>query len=73
MRSAAMPRSSPLSDALRGDASLFTSDDSVEAAWRVVEPILDDAVPPSEYDPGTWGPAPAAAVLAGADRWHDPL
>ena len=62
-----------LGDALRGDASLFTSDASVEAAWRVVEPILDDAGPPSQYDPGTWGPAPAAAVLAGADRWHDPL
>ena len=61
-----------LSDALRGDASLFTSDGSVEAAWRVVEPILEDAAPPFEYEPGTWGPAAAAAVLAGGDRWHDP-
>jgi glucose-6-phosphate 1-dehydrogenase len=61
-----------LGDALRGDASLFTRDDSVEAAWRVVEPILDGAAPPAEYEPGTWGPSAAAGVLADGERWHDP-
>jgi glucose-6-phosphate 1-dehydrogenase len=61
-----------LGDALRGDASLFTRDDSVEAAWRVVEPILGAAPPPAEYEPGTWGPAASAAVLVGEERWHDP-
>jgi glucose-6-phosphate 1-dehydrogenase len=62
-----------LGDAMRGDASLFTRDDGVEAAWRVVDPILQTAQPPEPYDPGTWGPASAAAVVAGSGGWHDPV
>ena len=61
-----------LGDAMRGDASLFTRDDSVEAAWRVIEPILGAAEPPAEYEPATWGPPAAATVLADGERWHDP-
>jgi len=61
-----------LGDAIRGDAALFTRDDSVEAAWRVVDPILNDAAPVAEYEPGTWGPAAAHAVVAGEESWHDP-
>jgi len=61
-----------LGDAIRGDASLFTHDDSVEAAWRVIEPILGSATPLAEYELGTWGPAAAAAVVAGEEGWHDP-
>src|SRR6185312_3151399 len=34
-----------LGDALRGDASLFTSGDCAEAAWRVVDPILGNVTP----------------------------
>jgi glucose-6-phosphate 1-dehydrogenase len=61
-----------LGDAIRGDASLFTRDDGVEAAWRVVDPILHSAVPVEPYEPGTWGPAAARAVVAGEEGWHDP-
>ncbi len=61
-----------LGDALRGDASLFISDESVEAAWRVVEPILGSTAPPAEYEPGTWGPAAARKVVASDEGWHDP-
>jgi glucose-6-phosphate 1-dehydrogenase len=61
-----------LGDAIRGDASLFTRDDVVEAAWRVVEPILHSFAPVEEYEPGTWGPAAARAVVAGDEGWHDP-
>jgi glucose-6-phosphate 1-dehydrogenase len=61
-----------LGDAIRGDASLFTRDDGVEAAWRVVDPILHCAAPVAEYEPGTWGPAAARAVVAGEEGWHDP-
>jgi glucose-6-phosphate 1-dehydrogenase len=57
--------------AIEGDATLFTRDDSVEAAWRVVEPVLGGARP-LEYEPGSWGPASAAAVVAGDHAWHDP-
>ena len=60
-----------LGDAIRGDASLFTRDDSVEAAWRAVEPILGNVVPLAEYEPGTWGPAAATAIV-GAAGWHNP-
>jgi glucose-6-phosphate 1-dehydrogenase len=67
-----LPYERLLGDAIRGDASLFTRDDSVEAAWRVIEPILGAAAPPAEYEPGTWGPAAAATVLAHRERWHDP-
>ena len=61
-----------LGDALRGDASLFTRDASVEAAWRIVEPILHSPGPPLEYEPGTWGPREAQAVVVEGGRWHDP-
>jgi glucose-6-phosphate 1-dehydrogenase len=61
-----------LGDAIRGDATLFTRDDVVEAAWRVVDPILNSAVSVEEYEPGTWGPVAARAVVAGEEGWHDP-
>lgn len=61
-----------LGDAIRGDASLFTRDDSVEAAWRVVEPILGNTIPLSEYESGTWGPAVATAVVGSTIGWHNP-
>ncbi len=61
-----------LGDAIRGDASLFTRDDGVEAAWRVVDPVLNSTIPVAEYTPGTWGPAAARAVVAGDEGWHDP-
>ena len=61
-----------LGDALRGDASLFTRDDSVEAAWRVVDPVLNLPSPVELYDPGSWGPASAASIVARDEGWHDP-
>ena len=61
-----------LGDALRGDAALFASDAAVEAAWRVVDPILDSTQPVEIHEPGSWGPASAAAVVAGSEGWHDP-
>src|SRR5882724_4825175 len=61
-----------LGDAVRGETALFTQDDSVEAAWRVVDPILSGALPVLEYEPGTWGPGAAAKVVDCGERWHDP-
>lgn len=66
-----------LGDAIRGDTSLFTRDDSVEEAWRIVEPLLPDshgnhATPLSIYEPGTWGPQAAGDLVRGGRRWHDP-
>jgi len=61
-----------LGDAIRGDTSLFTRDDCVEAAWRVIGPILGNVSPPDQYEPGTWGPATSVSVISGDDAWHDP-
>jgi glucose-6-phosphate 1-dehydrogenase len=61
-----------LGDAIRGDTSLFTQDDSVEAAWRVVDPVLTDPLPVVEYEPGSWGPRAASAVVDGGEGWHNP-
>jgi len=60
-----------LGDAIRGDPSLFTQDDSVEAAWRVVDPALKADRPVLEYEPGTWGP-PASNSMVEGGAWHDP-
>ena len=61
-----------LGDAVRGDTSLFTQDEAVEAAWRVVDPVLRDPPPILQYEPGTWGPAAAALVVDGDESWHNP-
>src|SRR5712675_2048929 len=62
-----------LGDAIRGDPSLFTQDACVEAAWRVVDPVLSGGLPVTEYEPGTWGPAAANRIIDGAETWHDPV
>ncbi|MGI9004897.1 MAG: glucose-6-phosphate dehydrogenase [Streptosporangiaceae bacterium] len=58
--------------ALSGDRGLFARQDTVEAAWRVVDPVLGDAVPARPYAKGSWGPKEADALLASGDAWHDP-
>lgn len=44
-----------LGDAMHGDPLLFAREDAVEAAWRIVDPILDNVTPLHSYEPGTWG------------------
>jgi glucose-6-phosphate 1-dehydrogenase len=61
-----------LGDALRGDPTLFVSEDSVEAAWNVVDPVLRNATPVHEYDPNTWGPTEADRIITEDGGWHDP-
>ena len=67
-----MPYERLLRDAIRGDAALFARYDSVEEAWRVVDPILGNATPVVRYDPGTWGPPDADRFIADAGDWHNP-
>jgi glucose-6-phosphate 1-dehydrogenase len=61
-------------DAMRGDATLFTRDDEVEAQWRIIDPILESwskGEPPLvEYAAGSAGPADADALLEPGDRWR---
>jgi glucose-6-phosphate 1-dehydrogenase len=61
-----------LEDAIEGDATLFTRDDSVEAAWRVVDPVLGNAVALAFYESGTWGPPDAARLMPAPRQWSDP-
>jgi glucose-6-phosphate 1-dehydrogenase len=66
-----------LLDALQGDASLFTRADEVEAAWAIIDPILQtwethQTPPLAGYKPGGWGPAEADSLLARDGRlWLD--
>ena len=58
-----------LQDALEGDASLFTRSDCIEAAWKLIDPIVQgweaQNVPAlTSYMPGSWGPAQADQMLA---------
>jgi glucose-6-phosphate 1-dehydrogenase len=62
-----------LGDAMRGDPMLFAREDAVEAAWRIVDPILDNATQLHPYEPGTWGPPEADALIAeDGGGWHNP-
>jgi glucose-6-phosphate 1-dehydrogenase len=66
-----------LHDALVGDATLFIRSDEVDAAWQVVQPILDawaeDPNGPVRYESGSWGPREAGRLLDRTGRtWHDP-
>jgi glucose-6-phosphate 1-dehydrogenase len=67
-----------LLDAMLGDPTLFTRRDEVEAAWSIVQPILDawadpDAPPLAAYEAGTWGPPQADAMIERDGRaWRRP-
>ena len=61
-----------LGDAMDGDAMLFAREDAIEAAWNVVDPILETGSPVIEYEPGTWGPAEADRLAADIGGWHNP-
>ncbi|HEV8175817.1 MAG TPA: glucose-6-phosphate dehydrogenase (NADP(+)) [Actinoplanes sp.] len=55
-------------DVLMGDRSLFTRPDGIAAAWRCVQPVLDDPPRLTPYDQGSWGP-PKARKLVAPGRW----
>jgi glucose-6-phosphate 1-dehydrogenase len=61
-------------DAMRGEATLFTRVDEVEALWGIVDPVLAywaaDPARPEPYVSGTSGPAAADALLRGRAAWR---
>ncbi|MEA2482545.1 MAG: glucose-6-phosphate 1-dehydrogenase [Thermoleophilaceae bacterium] len=61
-----------LNDALRGDSTHFTRQDSVEETWRIVQPLIDDPPPVKPYAPGSWGPEEAQALLGDHGPWRGP-
>ncbi|MEO7455528.1 MAG: glucose-6-phosphate dehydrogenase, partial [Gemmatimonadaceae bacterium] len=67
-----------LLDVMIGEMTLFTRSDEVEAAWKIIDPLLNfweanKANPMPTYPAGSWGPAEADHLLAltGA-RWRTP-
>ncbi|MBV9726222.1 MAG: glucose-6-phosphate dehydrogenase [Gammaproteobacteria bacterium] len=61
-----------ISAALIGDTSHFAREDEVEAAWAIVDPVLQGMPAPYEYVPGSWGPPQAEKLLQGPCGWHNP-
>jgi glucose-6-phosphate 1-dehydrogenase len=61
-----------LGDAMRGDPTLFAREDSVEEAWRIVDPVLKANTPVYEYEPGTWGPKEVDRVVCPPGGWQNP-
>ena len=58
--------------AIRGDETLFVREDSVEAQWKIVDPVLGNVTPLYEYAPKTWGPPEADQLIADEGGWHNP-
>jgi glucose-6-phosphate 1-dehydrogenase len=58
--------------ALDGQRWLFASQAQVEAAWRVVDPVLGDVVPVHPYPRGSWGPDQAADLVPAGEAWYNP-
>ena len=66
-----------LLDVIRGDGTLFTRNDELEAAWSFVDPVLDywegQNIAPEPYKAGTWGPDAAEKLLLREGRsWRRP-
>jgi glucose-6-phosphate 1-dehydrogenase len=61
-----------LGDAMHGDPSQFASESTVEAQWRIIDPILGNLTPLYFYEQGSWGPAEADQVIAKDGMWYNP-
>ncbi len=63
-----------IADAMRGDATLFTRDDEVEAQWRICDPILnawsETPGPLAQYEAGSQGPEEAQSILCDDQAWR---
>ena len=67
-----MPYERLLADAMAGNDALFAQEDAVEAAWAVVEPVLNKPPRAINYPRGSWGPAQADRLAADLGGWHNP-
>ena len=64
-----------ITDAMRGDATLFTRNDEVEAQWRICDPIVSAWAAAARdrcrnYAAGSQGPEEAEGLLREGDRWR---
>jgi glucose-6-phosphate 1-dehydrogenase len=56
--------------ALSGNRSLFTRQETIEEAWRIIQPLLDANRRTHSYRRGSWGPAAANTLLEDGDNWR---
>jgi glucose-6-phosphate 1-dehydrogenase len=61
-----------LADAMNGDGALFAREDSIEAAWSVVAPVLDEHPAAIPYARGSWGPPASNHFIAADGGWYNP-
>jgi glucose-6-phosphate 1-dehydrogenase len=61
-----------LGDSMLGDATLFARQDVVEAAWAIVDPVLQPPDPPILYESGSWGPSEADRLVEDIGGWNAP-
>jgi glucose-6-phosphate 1-dehydrogenase len=57
---------------MAGDGALFTREDAVEAAWAVVDPVLNNHRAVHAYRHHSWGPKESNALIAVDGGWHNP-
>ncbi len=62
-----------LTDAMKGDATLFARQDYAEEAWRIVDSVLSANTPLRRYDRRTWGPRSAGLAVSPRGGWHNPV
>ncbi len=67
-----LPYERLIHNALSGEYSLFTREDSVEESWRIVQPLLDPEKSLISYKKGSLGPLEANALCKGYLGWQDP-
>ncbi len=63
-----------ITDAMRGDATLFTRNDEVEAQWKICDPIVAEweatPGPIPQYAAGSQGPAEASSLMLPGQEWR---
>ncbi len=68
-----LPYEELLEDAMRGNQTWFARKDYVEAAWRILDPLLADKPAVCTYEPGSWGPAEADSLTKKFGGWMNPV
>lgn len=58
--------------ALEGRSARFGRQDTIEEAWRIMQPLIDEPTAVHPYAPGSWGPAAADALVAEHGGWRQP-
>jgi glucose-6-phosphate 1-dehydrogenase len=61
-----------IGDAMRGDATLFARQDSIEQAWRIVDDLLVKSGAALPYAVGSWGPESADRLTRAIGGWVEP-